>query len=40
MIRSPQMLHVWLVDHPEGPFARRMQIRPAMLERLIEERRL
>ena len=40
MHRSPEMLHVWLVDHPEGPFATRMQIRPDVLERLVAERGL
>jgi hypothetical protein len=37
-VRSPEMLHVWLIDHPEGAFATRMQVRPAVLERLIERR--
>ena len=36
--RSPEMLHVWLVDHPKGPFARRMRISPPLLERLVRER--
>jgi len=36
--RSPEMLHVWLIEHPEGPFATRMQIRPKLLTRLIEQR--
>ena len=29
------MLHVWLVDHPEGPYATRINISPAVLARLI-----
>jgi len=37
-VRSPEMLHVWLVDHPEGPFATRMRIAPEVLERLITAR--
>lgn len=36
--RSPEMLHVWLVDHPSGPFATRMRIGPPLLERLVRER--
>ena len=36
--RSPEMLHVWLVDHPQGPFATRMRIDPTLLAHLIEER--
>jgi hypothetical protein len=35
---SPEMLHVWLVDHPKGRFATRMRIEPLLLERLIKER--
>ena len=38
MSRSPEMLHVWLLDHPEGPFATRMRIRPDVLARLVDER--
>ena len=36
--RSPEMLHVWLVNHPEGRFATRMRIDPMLLERLVDER--
>lgn len=32
--RSPEMLHVWLIDHPEGPFATKMHLEPWQLERL------
>ena len=37
-VRSPEMLHVWLIEHPEGPFSTRMRIRPKLLARLLEER--
>ena len=37
-VRSPEMLHVWLIEHPEGPFSTRMRIRPKLLTRLLEER--
>lgn len=36
--RSPEMLHVWLLDHPEGPFATRMRIHPEVLGDLLEQR--
>jgi len=36
--RSAEMLHVWLVDHPHGPFATRMRIDPRLLEHLVRER--
>jgi hypothetical protein len=40
--RSPEMMHVWLVDHPSGPFATGMQIAdkllPGLFKRRIEER--
>ncbi|HZN02772.1 MAG TPA: hypothetical protein VFD06_04200 [Candidatus Polarisedimenticolia bacterium] len=36
--RSPEMLHVWLLDHPQGPFATAMGLPPALLERLLAER--
>lgn len=29
--RSPEMLHVWFVDHPEGPFATSMILRPEIV---------
>ena len=29
--RTPEMLHVWLVDHPSGPFATQMYIEPSLL---------
>jgi hypothetical protein len=34
--RSPEMLHVWLLDHPDGPFATSMWLRPEQLQALIE----
>jgi len=36
--RSPEMLHVWLLDHPQGPFATGMYLSPQMLDRLLRER--
>jgi hypothetical protein len=36
--RSPEMLHVWLVDHPGGPFATRMHIPEKLLPELLEKR--
>jgi hypothetical protein len=34
--RSPEMIHVWLLEHPEGPFATSMWLRPGQLRALIE----
>ncbi|MEE2663656.1 MAG: hypothetical protein VX681_06025 [Myxococcota bacterium] len=34
--RSPEMLHVWLLEHPEGPFATSMWLRPEQLRSLID----
>lgn len=34
--RSPEMLHVWLLDHPEGPFATSMWLEPDQLRALVE----
>ena len=36
--RSPEMLHVWLIDHPDGPFTTSMMIEPMLLKRLIAKR--
>ena len=36
--RSPEMMHVWLVDHPDGPFATRMHVDPTLLPDLLEKR--
>ena len=30
------MLHVWLMEHPEGPFATSMWLQPAQLKQLME----
>ena len=34
--RSPEMIHVWLLEHPEGPFGTSMWLRPEQLRALIE----
>lgn len=31
--QSPEMIHVWFVDHPEGPFATTMRLAPEILEK-------
>ncbi len=36
--RSPEMLHVWLIDHPEGPFTTSMMLEPRLFHRLVEKR--
>jgi len=36
--RSPEMMHVWLVDHPDGPFATSMMIEPGVFQRLVVQR--
>ena len=36
--RSPEMMHVWLLDHPQGPFATAMYLPQDLLERLVAER--
>jgi hypothetical protein len=36
--RSPEMLHVWLIDHPDGPFATKMEIDTLLLPELLERR--
>jgi hypothetical protein len=36
--RSPEMIHVWLVDHPDGPFASKMEIDALLLPVLLEDR--
>lgn len=36
--RSPEMLHVWLLDHPQGHFSTGMYLSDALLEKLIAER--
>ena len=37
--RSPEMIHVWLVDHPEGRFATSMSLDRQLLRRLVEARK-
>jgi hypothetical protein len=34
--RSPEMLHVWLLDHPQGRFATDMALPSETLEALAE----
>jgi hypothetical protein len=39
--RSPEMLHVWFVDHPDGQFAHRMNLKTDVIaapEKMTEER--
>ena len=36
--RSPEMLHVWLVDRPDGPFATPMDIDPKSIPELLQRR--
>jgi hypothetical protein len=31
--QSPEMIHVWFVDHPEGPLATTMRLAPEILEK-------
>ena len=37
--RSPEMMHVWLVDHPDGPFTSNMAMDRDLLASLVERRR-
>ena len=37
--RSAEMIHVWLVDHLDGPFATNMTIPPAKFRELAARRR-
>ena len=36
--RTPEMMHVWLLDHPQGPFATKMRLEPDLLEILLQRR--
>jgi hypothetical protein len=36
--RSPEMLHVWLIDHPKGPFATSMILPPDVVVSGLEKR--
>lgn len=38
--RSPEMLHVWLIRHPMGPFGTRMHLPPDLVEEELEKRDL
>ena len=37
-LRSPEMMHVWLIDHPDGPFATRMELGAAEFHALLRKR--
>lgn len=37
--RSPEMVHVWLIDHPRGPFSTGMTLPPALLSAGLAKRR-
>jgi hypothetical protein len=36
--RSPEMLHVWLIDHPAGRFSPMMHLDDDTLQRLIKQK--
>jgi len=36
--RSGEMLHVWLIDHPQGPFGTSMMLDPKVVQRLVDRR--
>ncbi len=36
--RSPEMMHVWLIDHPQGPFTSSMLIDPRDFAKMVEKR--
>jgi hypothetical protein len=36
--RSPEMIHIWLVDHPLGPFSTSMHLDPKLMMGLLEKR--
>ncbi len=36
--RSPEMLHVWLIDRPNGPFSTSMFLPPAEVQQLLDDR--
>lgn len=38
-VRSPEMMHVWLIDRPRGPFATSMHLNPAKLGVLLAKRK-
>ncbi len=39
MHRSSEMMHVWLIHHPEGPFATTMRLGKKVLMEGIENRK-
>ena len=36
--RSPEMIHVWLIDHPGGAYTTSMMIEPRLFSSLVEKR--
>lgn len=36
--RTPEMLHVWFLDHPDGPFATDMALSPELIRQLAERK--
>ena len=36
--RSPEMIHVWFIEHPEGAFATTMRLTDDLIDRLAEDR--
>lgn len=35
-IKSPEMMHVWTIDHPDGPFSTGMKLAPEVRAQLLE----
>jgi hypothetical protein len=38
--RSPEMLHVWLIDHPGGAYTTSMMIKPSLFKSLVAKRNI
>ena len=36
--RSPEMIHLWLLDHPGGRFSRQMAVKRSLIMELVEKR--
>ena len=36
--RSPEMIHVWLIDHPGGAYTTSMMIEPRLFSSLVKKR--
>jgi hypothetical protein len=36
--RSPEMLHIWFLDHPQGRFATSMWVKPELVRAMMEQR--